>query len=223
MSALRDAVSEPLEMSFAHVRSEPFEFAVADEVPPPGEHTVTAPDGGEVHNYHSWGVEQAIPMRGNPGHYIIRYVFRGGGDTEFVFAHCLDSVLEPIHELMVGRDYGDQVIPLVASRWPRTYELLLRGCGAPGWPALMRLTTSTTQWAVALPYVASSTEEFQFPQEDSDRLLKSTMHSLGELLKIDELLPALVPILGGDDYGTRLTKKFNERLGNLRDIVGLFS
>lgn len=205
--ALRKAISNPPELNLAPSRTEPLRFFIADEPPPKGMDSEVSPDGRWVFSAYPWGGEQSYRIRNDPrAGYIIRYVFRIP-DTGLILAHCLGSFFETYYQYMIGRDFGDHVTPLIAHRWPKTFELLFRGSQGLGWPALARFTTSEPQWAVATVLEASDPDAIVEPSlEDTNSLFNSTMESLGELLGAEQLLSELVVIFGGDDYTTRRLK-----------------
>ena len=108
---------------------------------------------------------------------------------------------------MIDRDFGDQVTPLIARRWPKTFELLLRGCTRRGWPALIRMKTSINQWTVAIAQSGvPASGVVDLTQENSNLPMRSTGESVLEMQRSDDPLRELIPILGGD-YLNRILKR----------------
>ncbi len=222
MAGLRDAVSNPMELDLAHVRREPFHLLFTSRTPPGCARSESTPDGRQTHNYYPWGLEQVFRASGDGwSGFIVRYGFPVS-DTEILYAHCVGSVLEGLHPHMTGRDFSEPVTELVARRWPTTFRLLLRGSGASGWPALVRLKTSELQWAVSMPLVLDplAPDDAELAPSAADQLLRTSATVMKELATVEQLLPELVMILGGDDYTTRNLKKFARFFNGLGGGMG---
>lgn len=225
MTGLRRLISKPLEFSFEPVRSEPFRFVVVSEPPPRGKDTEISPSGKQVVHQHEWGSEEVFSMGEPPrSWYVIRYFFTVQGADFGFFVHCLDSPLELFYDYMIGKDFGDKVIDLIRRRWPKTFQLLVNGCMEEVWPALVRLKTSTNQWAVTMPQSVSNGVCKLSPQNEQ-MLFESAVESAREMAGYEALLSEFIPILGGDDLVQRRLKfagrLFNKLAGGLDDISNI--
>src|SRR4051812_8454325 len=116
MRDLRKALSDPLGVNLSHARSQPFGFAVASSLPISAPNQERDEEKGHVTSYHPWGIEQLLqldtPLDNGQTAYWVRYILPVS-DTEAWLVSCLDILFEGYFTLLTGRDYGDQVIPLV--------------------------------------------------------------------------------------------------------------
>jgi len=225
MSALREAISTPCVVDFSHTRKEPFRFFLTSGVPPRGSELERRAEATETINYYPWGVERIGKVFTDPADetLAIQYLLCLS-ETHSLYAQVLDPLpLGPFYDLMVGRDYGDEVTRLISRRWPHTFDLLLKGGGMLGWPAAVRLLSSSSQWAVAMqvPFDWSDPEQL-LPAGAYRLLMDRTLNSTAELLGAEEVRNELLPILAGDDDLTRklnLAKSIIGAIGDLEDIA----
>jgi hypothetical protein len=198
----QDLLSGPITLALEG-RNKPLQFIHAWE-PEQGLETDTEPN--RTVNYWSWGFEEALPLVDSSAEagYFIRYGLRLT-DQQWLLGHCIGSLFEPYYQLLIGRDYGNQVRDVYIRRWPNTMRALYQGLAAG--PSLVRVQSGCPVWLVACYYEDRGGEPLVFPLETQRSVWRASRDVLQEIFDAEDMNISLIPIVAGDRYWVRQLKR----------------
>lgn len=228
MPSPRTTIDSPLTIDFSFDPSiEPLKFAVqrASETSP-GE--TIHPDGHFARQVAGGFTELNLRLE----YYVdvedllgVLYIVPLGPDLHLLAA-CLEQVPEPTFKFATGADFGDQIVPLIATHWPDVYRQLLASQDTSMSERMLCnfVTATSVQWVVA--DALDDRELSQLAPDLAVDLLVSAMQTFGKMAKFPISLPGTMEVLGGPDRVSRILKGTSSVLGaveNIADIAALFS
>lgn len=213
----RHSIDNPMVIDLSSMPVPPLRFVIQPSYEPVGLYEAYSEGFTVAHT--PWYTELGLSLNGADSAALL-YLIPKDDDTNLLVA-CLDRTLDPLFDLLVGPDYGDELVELVAQHWPDIYEMLRN---SQDLAATFRMicnvrTPGHLQWVVADPLRGKSKDEWS-----SERILDLIGTSLQTMFKFTDFpieLPGAVYVLGGPNQLSRRLSALSGLLNASGDIAGV--